>query len=167
MTFNFDLVAATDEIAAMELEITTPVPGIVSSYDYGKNKLKPVAVDLPAALHLEFGANTDGGPWTDGPLTTISFSITHIIQTRLLLYEIIADEPELESRNLLNDLWKPIVDKFNSKDAIARLTAASGALDYRFLMPNPSFVRVPWPYQAELVKVYWALQYDHFFRVVG
>lgn len=167
MTFNFNLTLATNEIAAMELEITVPAPGIVSAYDYGKNKLKPVATDIPAALHLEFGPNTDGGPWTDGPLTTSAFSLTHIIQTRLLLYEIIADEPELESRNLLNDLWEPIVNKFNSRDAIIRLTAASGALDYRFLMPNPSFVRVPWPYQSELVKAYWALQYDHFFRVVG
>ena len=167
MTFNFDLEAATNEIAAMELEITLPAPGIVNAYDFGLNDLKPDPIDLPAALHLELGVNSDGGPWSDGPLTLDTFSITHIVQSRLLLYEIIADEPEVVSRTLLNDLWRPVLEKFNSFDAIERLTAASGALDYRVLIPSPSFLRVAWPYNAELVKVYWAMQYDHYFRIVG
>jgi len=167
MTFVFNLAAAVDEIAVMELEITTPAPGIVSAYSYGLNDLKPANTDLPAALHLEFGPNTDGGPWTDGPLTTSTFSLTHIIQSRLLLYELIADEPEIESRTLMNDLWQPIVNKFNSRDAIVRLTAASGAVDYRWRMQNPSFVRVFWPYSGEVLRAYWALQYGHQFRVIS
>ncbi len=167
MSYVFDLEAAVNEIAAMEAEITTPLPGIVTAYAYGLNDLQPAAADLPAALHLEFGPNTQGGRWSDGPLTTSAFSITQTIQTRLLLYEVIADEPEVEVKTLLNDLWKPIVDKFFSVAALARLTAASSALDYSFQLPAPSFARVHWPYNSEVYKVYWILQYDHLFRAVG
>lgn len=166
MTYNFDVEAATNELADMEREIIAPAPGVITAYDFGENNFSPSPGDLPAAIHLEMGPNTASDIWLGGPLTTDSFSMSFLISSRLLLYEIVADEAEKVSRDLLRDLWGPIVSKFLLVSSIQRLTAASDAIDYRFQMANPSFVRMPWPYASELVKVYWALQYDHFFRVL-
>jgi hypothetical protein len=56
MAFNFDLEAAVDAIAALEVAISTPTPGIITSYGYNSNPGEITDVSLfPAIVHVNRG----------------------------------------------------------------------------------------------------------------
>ncbi len=157
MTTTFDVEAATNAIAALERTITTPSPGIISSYDYGTEPIEFDNDEVPAVVHIE------RGPSNVDRLGAAIYMATFEIESRVLLIQDVAQQVPLEPKTLQADLWLPLFNLFETDTAKATLTAASGAFDYFCQWDNPSFTRGDWPIFSNNFKVYWLIRYLHIF----
>ena len=159
MAVTFDVVAATNAIAALERTVTTPLPGIITSFNYGAEPNDFTSEEVPAIVHLERGPDTT----TIGRLGPGIFHATFGIESRVLLIKEVPGLRSLDPKTLLADLYLPLYTLFQTDAAKESLSIASGAFDYECIWESPSFTRGDWPIFSQDYKQYWIIRYTHTF----
>jgi hypothetical protein len=184
MTFEFDVEAAVDAIAAREETIIdvqipasispdTPTLSISESFTYGQT---PTQVDLssgPVVTHIQIPSSPDTAP-PDGQVAVGNFQAAMTIRSHFL---IVLDKPDQDGQyNLAQGIglafWKPIIETFRSRDAQFELAEAAGAgvlaYELRSLI-DPLFGPIPWaPVSITLAQnKFWAFVMDHYFLYEG
>lgn len=169
MSFDFDLEAAINQIAALEDAITTPTPGIINAYTYGNNPTEipdPLA-DLPAVVHIPLGPQTAAPGGQSGLLTlTGTYQLSYQIQSTILFLETVLKQYPAEEK-ASNLIWKEVCETFFNFANRETLVAAAVAHTYRFEFPARSYAVRPWPPLPTSTHFYWSLQYTHTFVFVG
>ena len=169
MSFDFDLEAAINQIAALETAITTPTPGIINSYTYGNNPVEINAVaDFPAIPHIPLGPVIEAGGQQQGLISTTTYQLGYQIQSTALFVETVQDQYPAEE-TASNLFWKSICEVFfNHDNRVTLVTAAgTGCHSYRLEFPARSYNVRPWPPTPQSTHFYWSLQYTHIFTIVG
>jgi hypothetical protein len=163
MAYTFDLAAAVNTLAALEDAITTPSPGIVTSYTWGANPSEFTAgSQLPAIVHVPLGPVGE----VSSELTHGSYVIYYEVYSRLLIVEAVPDQyPGDESGAAL--FWKSIMDKLLTNSTRLSLCAASGAFSYALIFQPRSYAIRPWPPVENAPAHFWSLEYTHRFTVIG
>lgn len=159
----FDIQSATNEIARLERTITTPLPGIVNSYDWGAEPIELDGGDLPAVIHTEQGFASDAE--TAGFAISNLYRGTFTTQSQCFLIEDVAGMLPLEFKTLQRDLAPQLFALFNNIAQVQSLTQLSGATIYGVSFLSPSFVRLSYPTTGE-IHTYWSIVYDHVFTVL-
>ena len=142
MAFGFDLEAAVDAIATLEVAISTPTPGITTSYGYNSNpgEITDVSV-FPAVVHVNRGEVAPEGGLPDARYP--------------------GDE------GTANLFWKSFAETFHNETNKRSLASDSGADEYRFIPGTPSYGLVSWPPVVPPLRRYWGYTYTHRFIFFG
>ena len=164
MTFAFDLQAATNAIAAVELAVT----GVTTAYGYNSN---PVEITntalLPAVVHLPLGPRNAADGVIPGMLTMgASFQLDYRIISRVLLVESKGENYPADEAGA-SVLWKVIAQAFFTRAAMVSLATAAGAHTAFMQFNDPSYGLLPWPPEPLQLRHYWALEYIHTFTFTG
>ena len=181
MTFEFDVEAAVNAIAAREetivdvqipasISASAPTLSIAESFGYG---LTPTEVDLssgPVVTHIQIPSSPDTTA-PSGQVAVANFQAAMTIRSHFL---IVPDKPD--QYNLAQGIgiafWKPIIETFRSRDAQFELAEAAGAgvLAYEFRsLIDPLFGPFSWaPVPINLAQgKFWAIVMDHWFLYEG
>jgi hypothetical protein len=163
MAYNFDLAAAINALAALEDAITTPSPGIVTSYTWGANPGEFTAgSQLPAIVHIPTGPVAE----VSSEITHGSYNVYYEVLSRLLIVEAVPDQyPGDESGAAL--FWKSIMEKLLTNTARTILCTASGAFSYALQFQPRSYAIRPWPPVENAPSHFWSLEYSNRFTVIG
>lgn len=167
MAFGFDLEAAIDAIAALELAITTPTPGITTSYGYNSNPGEITDVALfPAVVHVNRGFVAPEGGFPDMRMVPGGYYVGYDVDSIAMIIEAVPQQfPSDEgSANLF---WKPILETFLNLTNKTSLAEDSGADEYRFISGTPSYGLVVWPPEPFPLRWYWGFAYTHRFLFFG
>jgi hypothetical protein len=167
LTFPFDLEAAVDAIATLEAAITTPSPGITTSYGYNSNPSEITDVSLfPAVVHHNRGfANPDGVP-EDMRITPGGYYVAYDIDSIAMILEIVPEQfPADEGAS--NLFWKSILETFLNATNKRSLAEDTGASEYRFIPGSPSYGIVSYPPVQPPLHRYWGYTYTHRFLFYG
>ncbi len=158
----FDIQAATNKIAELELTIVTGpgiTRGIENSYDYGENPPGPPDNEqVPAIVHVSTGPG-EINQTTQASLYNAIFTI----ESRVLF---IIDTPGaqqmiVQHTTFERELWQPLVNLFIDRANRFSLCSVSGAQSYQFTLPDNSFIRIAYPVGGN--NVYWSFRYIHRF----
>lgn len=163
MSYDFDLAAAINGIAALEDAITLPAPGIVASYTYGANPVIFAAgSQLPAIVHVPLGPVAEAS----SEITHGSYSLYYDIYSRLLIVEAVPDQyPGDDSGAAL--FWKSIMGKLLTNATRLTLCTATGAFSYACIFQPGSYGVRPWPPVEAAQNHFWSLEYTHRFTIIG
>lgn len=159
---TFNVIEATNAIAAIERTVTTPLPGIVNSFNYGADPVDFDFEDVPAIVHIERGP--DSSALGKVGLTNL-YMADFFIESRVLLIQDIVGQPPLEGKQLLADLYVPLFSLFSEQTARETILNASNAMDYEVIWEQPSFTRGDWPIFSNDYKRYWIIRYLHRLRM--
>jgi hypothetical protein len=163
VSYDFNLTAAINGIAALEDAITLPAPGIVTSYTYGANPVEFTAgSQLPAVVHMPTGPVAEAS----SEITHGSYGLFYDIISRLLIVEAVPDQyPGDDSGAAL--FWKAIMDKMLTNATRLTLCSASGAFSYALIFQAGSYAIRPWPPVETAGQHFWSLEYIHRFTMIG
>jgi hypothetical protein len=165
MAFGFDLEAAINKIAALELAISTPTPGIVTAYGYNSNPGEIADVSLfPAVVHISraFVSPDSGFPEMVPGGYYVSFDVDSIF---MVIEAVPKQFPGDEGT--ANLFWKSILETFLNLTNKTSLATDSGADEYRFIAGSPSYGLVSWPPVQLPLRQYWGYAYTHRFLFFG
>ena len=156
-----NLQTTINAIAAIEAAITTPTPGIVTSYTYGNN---PVEITnpalLPAIVHIERGPQTIYG--IGG---TVGRNFYYEIDSLALLIEALPDGYPADSAAVAQ-LWQSIAAAFTNELNRDKLADAAECPEYACVFQPQSYRLRRWPPEPmNDYRVYWSLLYTHRFTV--
>lgn len=167
MAFDFDLEAAINAIAALELAIATPAPGIITSYGYNSNPGEITNVSLfPAVVHVNRGFIVPDGGFPDMRMVPGGYYTGYDIDSVVMIVETVPGQfPGDEGT--ANLFWKPILETFLSLTSKTSLAQDSGADEYRFIPGSPSYGLVSWPQIQPPLRQYWGFTYTHRFLFFG
>ena len=167
MAFGFDLEAAIDAIAVIERAITTPTPGITTSYGYNSNPGEITDVSLfPAVVHVNRGAVPPDGGFADMRMTTSGYYVAYDVDSIAMIIEIVPQQYPADE-GTANLFWKSITEAFLNATSKRSLAEDSGADEYRFVLGSPSYGVVSWPLVQPPQKQYWGYTYTHRFLFFG
>jgi hypothetical protein len=163
VSYAFDLAAAINGIAAIEDAVTTPTPGIITSYTYGANPGEFTAPSqLPAIVHVPTGPVLG----QNNELSRGVFHLYYDVYSLLLAIEAIPTAyPNDENAATL--FWKSLIEALMTDETRRTLCTASGALAYSCMFESGSYAIRPWPPVGTAPNFYWSLQYTHRFLIVG
>jgi hypothetical protein len=163
MSYSFDLAGAINAIAAIEDAITTPTPGIVTSYTYGANPGEFTAPSqLPAIVHVPTGPVVQIG----AELSRGQYQIYYDVYSLLLAIEAVPNQyPADETAVTL--FWKSILEALLSDSTRSTICTASGAFAYTCIFEPNSYAIRAWPPIGPAPNFYWSLQYTHRFWIIG
>lgn len=167
MAFDFDLEAAVNAIAALELAISTPTPGITTSFGYNANpgEISDVAL-FPAIVHVNRGFVAPDGGSLDMRMVPGGYWVGYDIDSVAMIIEIVPEEYPGDE-GTANLFWKSILETFLSLTSKTSLATDSGADEYRFI-PGPStYGPVSWPPVEPPIRQYWGYAYTHRFLFFG
>lgn len=163
MSYNFDLAAAINAIAALEDAITTPTPGIVTSYTYGANPVEFTAgSQLPAIVHVPTGPVVDA----NSEQTHGNYKLYYDVYSLLLVIESVPDQYPADD-GVANLFWKTIIETMLNNTTRRTLCTATGAFSYTCIFEPKSYDIRPWPPSPAAVNFFWSLLYTHRFTVWG
>lgn len=167
MAFGFDLEAAVDAIAAIELAISTPTPGVTTAYGYNSNPAEITNVALfPAVVHNNRGALNPPGGFDDMRMTPGGYYVGYDIDSILMVVEVVPEQfPSDEGA--ANLFWKSIAEAFQNPTVKRSLATDTGADEYRFIWGSPSYGIVSWPPVQPPIRRYWGYTYTHRFLFYG
>ena len=167
MSFPFDLEAAIDAIATLEVAISTPTPGITTSYGYNSNPSEITNVALfPAIVHVNRGFINPDGVTTDMRIVPGGYYVAYDIDSMAMIIEIVPEQfPGDEGT--ANLFWKPILETFLNAANKRSLAEDAGASEYRFQPGSPSYGIVSWPPVQPPIHRYWGYTYTHRFIMFG
>lgn len=163
MSYDFNLTAAINGIAALEDAITLPAPGIVTSYTYGANPQKFTATtQLPAIVHVPTGPVAEAS----SEITHGSYGFYYDIVSKLLIVEAVPGQyPGDDSGAAL--FWKTIMEKLLTNSTRSTLCTATGAFSYALIFQANSYAIRPWPPVETAQNHFWSLEYTHRFTIIG
>jgi hypothetical protein len=167
LSFPFDLEAAIDTIATLEQAITTPSPGIVTSYGYNSNPSEITDPSVfPAVVHVSRGPfNPDGVP-SDLRITPGGYYVAYDIDSIAMILEVTPEQyPGDEGAS--NLFWKSILETFLNATNKRSLAEDTGASEYRFILGDPTYGIVSWPPVTPPLHRYWGYTYTHRFLFYG
>jgi hypothetical protein len=164
MSFSFDLEAAIDAIAAIEVAIS----GVTTAYGYGES---PVQITdntlLPAVTHQPLGPQVAADGVIPGLLTMgSSYQLMYQIQSRLLITESTGKNYPADE-NASSGLWQAVANAFFNHTNRISLATSAGAHTYFMNWSDPSYGIRPWPPEPMQIRYYWALDYIHTFVFTG
>ncbi len=135
-----NLSAAIAKIAQLEATVTTPAPGIVTSYTFGANPpdLTNPAL-MPAVVHIERGPQTLFG---QGGIVERKFY--YEVDSLALLIEALPDGYPADSAAVA-PLWKTIVYTFTDEVNRYALADAAEAAEYSLVIQPGSYRLRRWP----------------------
>lgn len=167
MAFGFDLEAAIDAIAVLELAITTPIPGITTAYGYNSNPGEITDVSLfPAVVHVNRGFVSPDGGFPDMRMVPGGYYVAYDVDSIAMIIEVVPEQfPGDEGT--ANLFWKSILETFLNLTNKTSLATDSGADEYRFVPGSPSFGLVSWPPVQPPLRRYWGYTYTHRFLIFG
>lgn len=167
MAFGFDLEAAVNAIAALELAIATPTPGITTSYGYNSNPNEITNVSVfPAVVHVHRGEVIPEGGFPDARITKGGYYIAYDIDSVVMVIEVVPGQfPGDEG--VANLFWKSFAETFHNETNKRSLATNSGADEYRFIPGTPSYGLVSWPQIVPPLRQYWGYTYTHRFIFFG
>lgn len=167
MAFGFDLEAAVDAIAALELAIATPTPGIITSYGYNSNPGEITNVALfPAIVHVNRGEIIPDGAPPAARLTKGGYYIGYDVDSIAMIIEIVPEQYPGDE-GTANLFWKSFAETFQNETNKSSLATDSGADEYRFIPGAPSYGLVSWPLVQPPLRRYWGYTYTHRFLFFG
>lgn len=167
MAFNFDLEAAVNAIAALELAISTPAPGITTSFGYNANPGEITDVALfPAIVHVNRGFVAPEGGFPDMRMVPGGYWVAYDIDSVVMVIEIVPQQYPGDE-GTANLFWKSILETFLSLSSKTSLAVDSGADEYRFISGSDSYGPVSWPPVQPPVHEYWGFIYTHRFLFFG
>ena len=167
MAFGFDLEAAIDAIAVIERGITTPTPGITTSYGYNSNPNEITDVSsFPAVVHVNRGPVPPEGGFADMRMTTSGYYVAYDIDSIAMIIEIVPQQYPSDE-GTANLFWKSITEAFMNATVKRSLAEDSKADEYRFALGSPSYGVVSWPLVQPPQKQYWGYTYTHRFLFFG
>ncbi len=167
MAFNFDLEAAIDAIAALEAAISTPTPGITTSFGYKSNPSEITDVSLfPAIVHVNRGFVAPDGGFPDMRMVPGGYWAGYDVDSIAMIIEIVPEQYPGDEGDA-NLFWKSFLETFLSLTSKTSLAADSGADEYRFIPGSPSYGPVSWPPVQPPVRQYWGYIYTHRFLFFG
>lgn len=162
MAFGFDLSGAITQIAALEVAISTPTPGIVTSYGYGANPSSIPLASLPAVVHVPLGPVSELEGIQSGLSSYGEFTLAFDIYSLALIIESVPGKyPSDEAA--ANLFWKPITETFFDLTNQDTLASAASADNYTCIFDEQSYQPRLWPPIAGADKWYWSFQYLHRF----
>lgn len=162
MAFGFDLSGAIAQIAALEVAISTPGPGIVTSYGYGANPSSIPLASLPAVVHVPLGPVAESEGIQSGLSAYGTFTLAFDIYSLALIIESIPGKyPADEAAS--NLFWKPIAEAFFDLSNQATLASAASADNYTCIFDEQSYQPRTWPPIAGADNWFWSFQYIHRF----
>lgn len=162
MAFSFNLESAIDQIATLEVAISTPAPGIVTSYGYGANPSSVPLASLPAVVHVPLGPASELAGIQSSLSSYGLFTLSFDIYSRALIIEAIPKQ--YPSDDLAANLfWKPIAEAFFNLTNQATLASAASADNYTCIFDEQSYQPRIWPPIPGADKWYWSFQYVHRF----
>lgn len=154
-----NLSAAIAKIAQIEATVTTPTPGIVTSYGFGLNP--PDLTDpskLPAVVHIERGPQTIFG--IGG---TVGRNFYYEVDSLALLIEALPDGYPADSAAVA-PLWKSILYAFTDEPNRYALADAAEVAEYSLVVQPNSYRLRRWPPEPmNDYRVFWSLLYTHRF----
>ena len=167
MTFSFDLEAAINAIATLERAISTPTPGITTSFGYNLNPSEITDVSLfPAIVHINRGPVNPDGVQADMRITPGGYYVAYDIDSIAMIIETVPEQfPGDEGAS--NLFWKSILETFLNATNKSSLATDSGSLEYRFTPGDPSYGIVSWPPVQPPLHRYWGFTYTHRFLFFG
>lgn len=167
MAFDFDLEAAIDAIAALELAISIPTPGITTSYGYNSNPSEITDVALfPAIVHMNRGFVNPDGVQADMRIVPGGYYVAYDIDSIAMILEIVPEQyPSDEGAS--NLFWKSILETFLNTTNKSSLATSAGASEYRFVPGSPSYGVVSYPPVSPPLHRYWGFTYTHRFLFFG
>lgn len=167
MAFGFDLEAAVDAIAALELAISTPTPGITTAYGYNDNPNEITDVALfPAVVHVNRGPVAPEGGFPDMQMVRGGYWVAYNVDSIVMIIESVKDQfPGDEGQS--NLFWKPILETFLNLTNKTSLASDSGADEYRFIPGAPTYGLVSWSPVSSPPRWYWGYNYTHQFLFFG
>ncbi len=167
MAFGFDLEAAVNAIAILELAIATPTPGITTAYSYNSNPGEITDVSLfPAVVHVNRGFVVPDGGFPDMQMVPGGYYTGYDIDSIAMIIEVVPKQfPGDEGT--ANLFWKSILETFLNLTNKTSLAKDSGAAEYRFIPGSPSFGLVSWPPLLQPLRRYWGYTYTHQFLFFG
>ncbi len=167
MAFNFDLEAAINAIAALELAISTPTPGITTAYGYNSNPGEITDVALfPAVVHVNRGEIIPDGGFPDARMVKGGYYIGYDVDSIAMIIEVVPEQfPGAEGT--ANLFWKSFADTFHNETNKRSLATNSKADEYRFIPGSPSYGLVSWPPVQPPLRQYWGYTYTHRFLFFG
>lgn len=167
MAFDFDLEAAIDAIAALELAISTPEPGITTSFGYNSNPNEITDVSLfPAVVHVSRGFVAPDGGFPDMRIVTGGYWVGYDVDSVAMIIEIVPEQYPGDE-GTANLFWKSILETFLSLSSKTSLATDSAADEYRFIPGSPSYGLVSWPPVQPPIRQYWGFTYTHRFLFFG
>ena len=167
MAFNFDLEAAINAIAALELAISTPTPGITTAYGYNSNPGEITDVALfPAVVHVNRGFVSPEGGFPDMQMVPGGYYAGYDVDSIAMIIEIVPQQFPADE-GIANLFWKSILETFLNLTNKTSLATDSGADEYRFVPGSPSYGLVSWPPVQPPLKQYWGFTYTHRFLFFG
>jgi len=167
MAFGFDLEAAIDAIATLELAISTPTPGITTAYGYNSNPGEITDVSLfPAVVHVNRGFVSPEGGFPDMRMVPGGYYAGYDVDSIAMIIEVVPEQfPGDEGT--ANLFWKSILETFLNLTNKTSLATDSGADEYRFIPGRPSYGLVSWPPVQPPLRRYWGFTYTHRFIFFG
>ncbi len=167
MAFDFDLEAAIDAIAALELAISTPTPGITTSFGYNANPTEIADVSLfPAVVHANQGFVSPEGGFPDMRMVPGGYYVGYDVDSIAMIIEIVPEQYPGDE-GTANLFWKSILETFLNLTNKTSLATDSGADEYRFIPGSPSYGLVSWPPVQPPIRQYWGFTYTHRFLFFG
>ncbi len=167
MAFGFNLENAIDAISTLEVAISTPSPGITTSYGYNSNpgEITDVSV-FPAIVHVNRGIVSPENAPQGNRLVPGGYYIGYEIDSIAMIIEIVPEQfPADEGAS--NLFWKSIAETFYNKTNKTSLATDSGSAEYRFIPGTPSYGLVSWPPVQPPLRQYWGFTYTHRFLFFG
>lgn len=167
MTFPFVEEDALNAIAVLERTISTPSPGITTSYGYNLNpgEITDPAL-LPAIVHVHRGPV----PADDSPpgsrLSNGLYYIAYEIDSILMVIEVVPKKYPSDE-GTANKFWASYLNTFMSATSKSSLATDSGAGEYRLILGDPSYGIVSWPKITPPIRQYWGYTFTHQFLFAG
>jgi hypothetical protein len=167
MAFGFNLEPAIAAIAALELAIATPAPGITTAYGYNENPGEITNVALfPAVVHVNRGFVAPDGGFLDMRIVPGGYYVGYDVDSIVMVIEAVPEQfPGDEGT--ANLFWKSILETFLNLANKTSLASESGAAEYRFIPGSPSYGLVSWPPVQTPLRRYWGFTYTHRFLFFG
>jgi len=167
MAFDFNLEAAINAIAALELAITTPTPGIITAYGYNSNPGEIADVALfPAVVHVNRGPVPPEDGFSDMRMVPGGYYVAYDIDSIAMIIEVVPEQFPADE-GTANLFWKSILETFLNLTNKASLATNSKAAEYRFIPGSPSYGLVSWPPVQPPLRRYWGYTYTHRFLFFG
>lgn len=167
MAFGFDLEAAVNAVAILERAISTPTPGITTSYGFNANPGEITDVSLfPAIVHVNRGFVVPDGGFPDMQVTRGGYYVGYDVDSIAMIIEVVPEQYPGDE-GTANLFWKSIAETFLNLTNKTSLATDSGADEYRFISGGPSYGLVTWPLMQPPLRQYWGYTYTHRFLFFG
>lgn len=175
MAFNFDLEAATNQIATIERTMLATLPSAgtlapTTVYDHLQSPGIVPDADLPAIVHVpHFPGPADGVP--SGARTAHNlYSAQQTVDSLFLILEALPEQNQFQDAfGIAVSFATEYYNAFLNDTAKGTLIQASNAQDYQLRFPDGNLTLAirTWPpvSPGQAQKQYWSYMFNHYFRI--